>query len=66
MSEKKSIVYKSDFIEEDIIVRNISNKDSKDDSHSYSWNYKDHTFGYQLDKWDVEKLFRYSDEVIIR
>ena len=59
-------MYKSAFIEEAIIGRTISNKDSKDGSHSQSWNDEDHAFEYQLYQWCVEKLFHNSDEAIIR
>ena len=38
--------------------------DSKDGSHSNSWNYEDHDFDYKLDQWGVEKLFQNSDEAI--
>ena len=53
-------------VEEAIIGRNISNTNIKDGSRSHSWNDKNHTFDYQLNKWGVEKLFCNSDEVIIR
>ena len=59
-------MYKSAYIEEAIIGRNISNTDSKDVSHSHSCNNEDHYFDYQLDQWGIEKLFQSSDEVIIR
>ena len=65
-SEKHNIVYTYDCIEEESTRRNLSNTDSKDSSHSHSWNDQDHTFDYQLDKWVVKKLFQNSDEEITR
>ena len=59
-------MYKSDCIEEVRIGRTLSHTDSKDGSHSYSWNDDDHAFGYQLDQWGFEELFQNSDEEIIR
>ena len=59
-------MYTSDSIEEARIVWNLSHTDSKDGSHSYSWNDEDHAFDYQLDQWGVEMLCQNSDEVIIR
>ena len=47
-------------------VRTISHKDSKDGSHSHSWNDEDHAFNHQLYQWGVDKLFHNSDEAIIR
>ena len=66
ISEKHSIVYISAFIEEARIRRALSHTDSKDGSHSHSWNDEDHAFDYQLDQWGFENLFQNSDEVIIR
>ena len=59
-------MYTYAFIEEAIIGRSISKTDSKDGSHSQSWNDEDHAFEYQLYQWCVEKLFHNSDEAIIR
>ena len=53
-------------IEEARIGRTISNTDSKDYSHSHTWNDGDHTFDYQLYQWGVDKLFQNSDEAITR
>ena len=66
ISEKQSIVYTSACIEEARIGRNLYHIDSKDVSHSHSWNCEDHAFGYQLYQWGVEKLFQNSDEEITR
>ena len=55
ISKKQSIVYTYACIEEASIVRNLSHTDSKDVSHSNSWNDEDHDFDYQLDQWGVEK-----------
>ena len=44
ISEKQIIVYTSSCIEESIIERTPSNTDSKDGSHSHSWNGKDNDF----------------------
>ena len=65
ISEKQSIVYTSTCIEEARIGGTLSHTDSKDGSHSHSWNYEDHTFDYKLDQWGIEKLFHNSDEVLI-
>ena len=59
-------MYKSACIEEERIGRTISHKDSKDGSHSQTWNDEDHDFDYQLDQWGIEKLFQNSDESITR
>ena len=59
-------MYKSACTKEAIIGRNLSNTDSKDGSHSQSWNDEDNAFEYQLYQWCVEKLFHNSDEAIIR
>ena len=64
--EKQIIVYTYDCIGEAIIGRTLSNKDSKDGSHSHSCNDEDHTFEYKLDQWGLEKFFQNSYEVIIR
>ena len=66
ISEKQSIVYTSDSIEEARIGRTLSHIDSKDGSCSHSCNDEDHAFNYQLYQWSVEKLFHNSDEAIIR
>ena len=66
ISEKQSIVYTSACIEEASIGSTLSNTDSKDGSHSQSWNYEDHAFEYQFDQCCVDKLFHNSDEAIIR
>ena len=66
ISEKQSIVYTSAYIEEARIGRSLSYTNSKDGSHSHTWNDEDHGFKYQLDQWGVEKLFQNSDEAIIR
>ena len=66
ISEKQRIVYTSACIEEERMGRNISHTDSKDSSHSHSWNDEDHAFDYKLDQWGVEKLFQNSDEAITR
>ena len=66
ISEKNSIVYTSGCIEEASNGSNISHTDSKDVSHSHSWNDEDHDFDYQLDQWGVEKLFQNSDKAITR
>ena len=57
ISEKHSIVYTSAFIEEARIGRTLSHTDSKNGSHSHSWNDEDHAFDYQLYQWGVGKLF---------
>ena len=49
-----------------MIGRTLSHTDSKDGSHSHSWNDEDHAFDYQLDQWDVDKLFPNEDEAITR
>ena len=59
-------MYTYECIEEEMIGRTLSHTDSKDGSHSYSWNDEEHTFDYQLYQWGVEKLFHNSDEVITR
>ena len=46
ISEKHSIVYISDCIEESRIGRTLSHTYSKDGSHSSSWNDEDHAFDY--------------------
>ena len=56
--QKKIIVYTSACIEESRIGRTILNTDSKYGSHIHYWNDEDHVFGYQLDQWDVDKLFQ--------
>ena len=66
ISEKQSIAYISAWTEEEISGKTLTNMDSKDGSHSHSWNYEDHAFRYQLYQWGVEKLLQNSDEVIIR
>ena len=53
-------------IEEEIIGRTLSHKDSKDGSHGQYWKNEDHDFNYQLYQWGVDKLFQNSYEVIIR
>ena len=65
-SEKQSFVYTSACIEEERIGRTLSQTDSKDGSHSHTWNDWDHAFDYQLYQWGVEKLFQNSDEAITR
>ena len=57
-------MYRSAFIEEEIIGKTLSNTNSKDSSHSQSWNEEDHEFNYQLDKWGFVKLFHTSDELL--
>ena len=64
--ENQSIVYTYACIEEARCGRTLSHTDSKDGSHSHSWNDEDHAFDYQLDQWGVEKLFQNSDEAITR
>ena len=59
-------MYTSACIEEARIGSTLSHTDSKDGSHSHSWNYEYHAFDYQLDQWGVEKLFQNSDEAITR
>ena len=49
--EKQSILYTSTCIEEARIGSTISHTDSKDASHSHSWNDEDHAFDYQLYQW---------------
>ena len=66
ISEKHIIVYTSACIEEARIGRTLSHTDSKDGSHSHSWNDEDHTFDYQLYQWGVVKLFQNADEEITR
>ena len=53
ISDKQSIVYKSDCIAEAIIGRNISNIDGKYGSHSQFCNDEDHAFDYKLYQWGV-------------
>ena len=53
--EKQSIVCTSAYIEEARIGSTLSHTDSKDGSHSHSWNDEDHAFDYHLDQWGVEK-----------
>ena len=48
ISSKQSILHTSVYIEETRIGRNLSPTDSKDGSHSHSWNDEDHAFDYQL------------------
>ena len=62
----RDILYKSACTEEARIVITLSCTDSKDGSHSHSWNDEYHTFDNQLDQLGVDKLFQNSDEVIIR
>ena len=64
--EKQSIVYTSACIKESKIGTTLSHTDSKYGPHSHSWKYEDHAFDYQLGQWDVENLFRNSDEAITR
>ena len=59
-------MYTYDCIEEASVGSNISQTDSKDGSHSYSWNDAEHSFDYQLYQWGDEKLIQNSYEVIIR
>ena len=59
-------MYISACIEESRIGRTLSHTDSKDGSHSHTWNDKDQAFDYQLYQWDIEKLFQNSDESITR
>ena len=66
ISNKQIIVYISACIKEARIGRILYQIDSKDGSHSHSWNDEYHAFDYQLDQWGVEKLFQNSDEAIIR
>ena len=61
LSGNQSIVYKSSCIEESRIGRTLSCTDSKDGSHSHSWNDEYHTFDNQLDQLGVDKLFQNSD-----
>ena len=65
ISGKKSIVFTSVCIEEEGIVMDLYQIESKDGSHSHYWNDEDHAFEYQLDQWGVEELFHNSYEVII-
>ena len=60
------IVYTYACIEEARIGKALSKIDSKDGSHSHSWNDKDHAFECQLNQWGVKRLFQNSDEVITR
>ena len=53
-------------IEEARIERALFHTNSKDGSHSHSWDDEDHAFDYQLDQWSVEKLSRNVDEEITR
>ena len=57
-------MYTSACIEESRIGRSLSDTDTKNGSHSHTWNDEDQTFDYQLDKWGVEKLFPNEDEAI--
>ena len=66
ISEKQIILYTSDCIEKARIGRTPSHTDSKDGSHSHSWNDEYHAFDYQLYQWGVEKLFHNSDKTITR
>ena len=66
ISDKKSVVYTSACIEEEKIGKTLLNRNSKDVSHSHSWNEDDHTFDYQLYQRIVDKLFQNPYEVIIR
>ena len=66
ISEKQSIVYTSACIEEVRIGRTLSHTDSKDGSHSHTWNNEDHAFDYQSDQWGVEKFFQNGYEAITR
>ena len=66
ISENHSIVYTSACIEKERIGRTISHTDSKDGSHSHTWNYEDHAFDYQLKQWVFEKFFQNTDEAITR
>ena len=59
-------MYTYDFIEEARIGRTLYRTESKDGSHSHSWNYEDHAFYYHLDQWGFEKLFQNSYEAITR
>ena len=59
-------MYTFSCIEEASIGRTLSCTDSKDGSHSQSWNDEYHAFDYQLYQWGVDKLFQNSDEAIIR
>ena len=59
------LLYTSARIEKSIIGINISHTSSKDGSHSYSCNYEDRGFDFQLDQWVVDKLFQNLDELII-
>ena len=62
ISQNQSIVYTYTCIEESRIGRTIPHTDSKDGSHSHSWNDEDHAFDYQLYQWGVQKLFQNTDE----
>ena len=66
ISEKQSILYTYECIEEARIGRTLSHTDSKDGSHIHSWNDYDHYFDYKLDQWGVENLFQNSYELITR
>ena len=65
ISEKHTIVYTYDCIEEAIFGRTLSHIDSKTVSRNHSYNDENHAFDYTLYQWGVEKLFHNSDEVII-
>ena len=61
ISEKQSIVYTSDFIEESRIGSTLYHIDGNNGSHNHTWNDEDQAFDYQLYQWLVEKLFPNAD-----
>ena len=59
-------MYTSACVEEARIGRTLSHTDSKNGSHSHSWNDEDQDFDYQLYQWGVEELFQNADVEITR
>ena len=59
-------MYTSACIEEERIGRSLYDIDTNNGSHSHTWNDEDQAFGYQLDKWGVDKLLPNQGETITR
>ena len=49
-----------------MIGRSLSHTDTKNGSHSHTWNDEEQAFDYQLYQWGVEKLFPNEYEAITR
>ena len=64
VSQKQSIVYKSDCIESSRIEQYHSEKQLNDNCSSHTWNEEDDAFDHQLNKWGVDRVFSEHSEPV--